>query len=398
MSIYRRPGTKFYQYTIYVGGQKIQGSTKKVTEREAKAWEVDEIRRLQAQRLSGVVEEDIADMTFGRAVERYKAEVVSEWRNAKCRGSADVYLKLLQDRVGTGRLMRDLTRNLVQQIITLRCKDPVRGNERKASSVNFDTFKPLKAIYLRARDTWGVPGLKPINWKEGLRRKEDEERVRWVEDHEEHAVHTALPPAYELVMRLARATGLRKGEVLIRWIDIDDRLGVFKTVGKGRKTRLIDITPEVQEIFDLARIDNPTEFVFVSRKTKHSEPRPITYSGLTQMWWHTRKRGKLPADLRWHDLRHDYATKLLDGGADIADVQAALGHADVQTTMRYAHVRPARLRAIAEKHSARLVQLREEVLGKPEAPIQEGNLIPFLRPRKTTVVERREAISEQAVS
>jgi integrase len=45
--------------------------------------------------------------------------------------------------------------------------------------------------------------------------------------------------------------------------------------------------------------------------------------------------------LRFHDLRRTYGSLLAAAGAPVADIQAAMGHADLQTTSRYLHARQA---------------------------------------------------------
>ena len=70
---------------------------------------------------------------------------------------------------------------------------------------------------------------------------------------------------------------------------------------------------------------------------KKGDRYPITYSGLKTQW--KRIRGKAGVeDFRFHDFRHDLATKLLRQTGNLKTVQKALSHRDIKTTTRYAHV------------------------------------------------------------
>jgi integrase len=64
---------------------------------------------------------------------------------------------------------------------------------------------------------------------------------------------------------------------------------------------------------------------------------PITKSGLNDRWLRTRAAAGL-VDFRFHDFRHDFATKVLRETGNLKLVQKALNHADIKTTARYAHV------------------------------------------------------------
>jgi integrase len=82
-------------------------------------------------------------------------------------------------------------------------------------------------------------------------------------------------------------------------------------------------------------------FTYVCRRLKaghrKGERLPLTYAGAKSEWQAMRKRagGK---GFRFHDVRHDFATKLLRETGNLKLVSRALNHADVKTTARYAHV------------------------------------------------------------
>jgi integrase len=64
---------------------------------------------------------------------------------------------------------------------------------------------------------------------------------------------------------------------------------------------------------------------------------PMTYNGARNAWWQLRKRSGV-IGFRFHDFRHNLATKLLRETGNLKLVQRALNHADIKTTTRYAHV------------------------------------------------------------
>jgi integrase len=102
---------------------------------------------------------------------------------------------------------------------------------------------------------------------------------------------------------------------------------------------------------------NPTPYVFTYRLGE--EIRPITKRGLSTAWRRARRRGLVPRDLRFHDLRHDYGTKLLARTRDLKLVQKAMGHSNITTTARYAHVFDEDLLKAMNEHGEELRRLRE---------------------------------------
>lgn len=82
-------------------------------------------------------------------------------------------------------------------------------------------------------------------------------------------------------------------------------------------------------------------FTFVCRRTRGDQVKgrryPITLDGAKSEWRRHRKRANVE-DFRFHDFRHDVATKLLRKTGNLKLVQQALNHRDIKTTTKYAHV------------------------------------------------------------
>jgi site-specific recombinase XerD len=65
--------------------------------------------------------------------------------------------------------------------------------------------------------------------------------------------------------------------------------------------------------------------------------------------WYTARTKTGPADVRVHDLRHSFASALVNRGMTLYDVQKLLGHSSIVTTQRYAHLAPGRLMQAASE-------------------------------------------------
>ena len=139
------------------------------------------------------------------------------------------------------------------------------------------------------------------------------------------------------VIRLLLYTGARKREVLdARWDEIDFNrrmLTVPAARSKSKKPRHIPLSDAAVELLlSLPRQDD-IPWVFFNPKTK-KPPVSIFYA-----WDSIRKKVGL-GEVRLHDLRHSYASFLVNAGRSLYEVQKLLGHHDPKVTMRYAHLSP----------------------------------------------------------
>lgn len=148
------------------------------------------------------------------------------------------------------------------------------------------------------------------------------------------------------IYRTAAFTGLRMGELIaLRWGDVDfggEALHVYNsyslgtlTAPKSGLTRTVPMAQQVQELLKGHRKTIPSardELVFPGERAEY-----LDGAALRRRYEKALERAKL-RKLRFHDLRHTFGSIAIDQ-ATIVQVQAWMGHADVQTTMKYMHHR-----------------------------------------------------------
>ncbi|MGE4369647.1 MAG: tyrosine-type recombinase/integrase [Burkholderiaceae bacterium] len=143
------------------------------------------------------------------------------------------------------------------------------------------------------------------------------------------------------ILRVMGATGLRRDNVLaMRWCWFDPARGTLTIPAEADKAKrgyVLHLSAGVLALLRRRWEDTDSEWVFSNPKT--GKP----YHSCWSAWVTVRNKAGLPG-LRMHDLRHTYASLLLDNGSDIVDVQQALGHTQLKTTAVYLHLTEARKR------------------------------------------------------
>lgn len=127
-------------------------------------------------------------------------------------------------------------------------------------------------------------------------------------------------------------TGARRGEVLrARYEDFNlNQLTWTIPISKSGKKRILPITPQLLELYNSIPKTNG-EYLFASPAT--GKP----YVTIYQSWNSARIKAGLK-DVRIHDLRHSYASALVNNGRSLYEVQTLLGHSTSKMTQRYAHL------------------------------------------------------------
>jgi integrase len=173
----------------------------------------------------------------------------------------------------------------------------------------------------------------------------------WYQPHEVRQLLDAARDDWaRTVMLFAVHTGLRMGEQrALRWTDIDFErrmitvrrsapkwLSIEKSP-KSNRHRPVDMTEELAQA--LERLPRKRETVFCN--ADGSKLRPGQFH---EILWAAQKKAGLRR-IKWHELRHSFASILTSGGAPLIVVQSLLGHSTIRMTERYAHLAPGQSRA-----------------------------------------------------
>ena len=156
-------------------------------------------------------------------------------------------------------------------------------------------------------------------------------------------------PILKFIVPFLLVTGARKSEAMkAEWSHIDFAIRQWVVpISKSGKPRYIPLSNSAINILNDLKAFTESKL----GETKYVFPNIITGKPYTQLfypWDVARKRAGL-ADVRMHDLRHSFASALVNEGMTLYDVKEILGHANISTTQRYAHLSNQRLMNAASK-------------------------------------------------
>ena len=202
--------------------------------------------------------------------------------------------------------------------------------------------------------SWGmVPdGTNPYR---GVRKFPTRPRERFLTDTEFRRLGAVLDRAEAdggvsvhavAAIRLLLLTGCRKSEILsLKWEDVDLAGGELRLVDSKTGPRAVPLSPPaVRVLAELPRFPG-SSWVIPGQK-------PGTHlTNLDGPWWIVRERAGLE-EVRLHDCRHSFASRALALGESLPVIAKLLGHSQIQTTARYAHLARDSVKASAARVAA----------------------------------------------
>ena len=232
------------------------------------------------------------------------------------------------------------------QVVDLQqklCDRPVTANR---------AVKVLSHMY-RLGEGWGmVPeGCDPCR---SIEKYPERRRERFLTDAEfarlgrvlDEAVDGAsASPIAVAAIRLLMLTGCRKSEILtLRWTDVDLEAGELHLGDAKAGPRAVQLPPTAVRLLEALSRREGCRWVFPG------EDREGRFSGggLDHVWQTVRTNAELE-DVRLHDLRHSFASRALALGETLPVIGKLLGHNDIETTARYAHLARDSIHEAAER-------------------------------------------------
>ncbi len=303
------------------------------------------------------------DMTFAQLADYYQETylVDPEYRDGRkiagLRSKYDYEKRLVPLRDFFGRKnLRSITHGDLQRYRTHRLKVPVilgrntKGTDKKGkprerprsiATVHRELSQMRRILNVAVANSWIIRN--PFQQGDSLIKPgEETPRERIISREEEHRLLAACHGERQhlkAILICALDTGMRRGEIFsLVWSDIDFESGLITIRAFNTKTmreRRIGMTERlIAELECLSGYQNGDLVFGIKTHCQHSFDKAKRKAGLS--------------DLRFHDLRHTHATRLVGAQMPLAEVGRVLGHTQPSTTFRYVNINADTARRAAD--------------------------------------------------
>ena len=184
---------------------------------------------------------------------------------------------------------------------------------------------------------WGTAGVKSNPCKGIPLLEENNKKERYLSVTEAQSLYDAVCQSentmLQFIVPMLILTGARKREVLdAKWSDFDVERSCWRiALSKSGKARYVPLSAGALSVLAVLPRVPDCDWAFANPKTRKP------YVSFYCAWDTARSKARL-SDVRIHDLRHSFASLLVNSGRTLYEVQRILGHTQVKTTQRYAHL------------------------------------------------------------
>ena len=327
MAIYKRKGTNKTEYW-YVeislpGGRKLKRSVGKVgevTKTIARQYEHVLKKEVKLGRLN-ILESYIPTL------QEFSDEYIKHVRDIKQKRSWQRDVQLLHPllKLYRNKKLSDITTKDIEDFKLSRLQEVSPATVNRSLSV-------LRHLFNLAKRWKKFFGDNPVSIVGLLEENNQIERI--LTPNEEKTLIEVSISYLRPIINTALNTGMRKGEILsLKWSDVDfnsSYITINQTNSKSKKQRKVPINTYLKKLLIELKLKSvQSEYVFSDNKGNKVNRIRTAFTAAC-------RRANLKG-LRFHDLRHTAATRMVESGANIVAISKILGHSDIKTTMRYTH-------------------------------------------------------------
>ncbi|PIK15518.1 site-specific integrase [Halobacteriovorax sp. JY17] len=343
--IVQKNGTK-YRESIYINGSR-ERSPLFTRKSDAKTWKAQKTIEKDSIKLFGQQRVSKANISFNDYADEWFSEVQQSSRTIR---TIEIYEGILRNHIRPFFKEFKLKEIKEEDAMAFIYKLREKGNNAKGRNNIIGVFKTMlanakKKSYIMNSPAEYLPKekgeLRPTNFLS----KEEGNLFLEANKHNEY-IH---------LFKVAIGTGMRLGELCgLKWDRVDfenDQITVSRTRDKngirdntkGGRARIIPMTPTVRSTLEKLKFSSKVQsiggYVFT------------TLSGVEIPYGHFYRKMKkalnnagIERKVRFHDLRHTFASHFMMNGGDIFSLQKIMGHTDIDVTQRYAHLSKDHLR------------------------------------------------------
>ena len=255
-------------------------------------------------------------------------ELIERWRTERLSAGTEPSTILRDVMTFSGVLTRAVKLGKLPENVVRRVERPRIDRNPKVRYLDHAEEKRLRDA-LDERDREMQQARESANKWRRARKQEPLPTLPHYGDH--------LTPAVLLSMN----TGMRRGELLaLKWAAVDmkgKQITIEGATAKNQQTRHIPLNAEALEVLKRWKEQAPDSERVIAIDT-----------GFKTAWATLLERAKI-TKFRWHDLRHHFASRLVQAGVPLNTVRELLGHSSMAMTLRYAHLAPDQKREAVAK-------------------------------------------------
>ena len=334
-SIYRKKGNDVWYYCIAYEGKKYQGTTKTTDKQSAKL--IAEAKQTDiAREKNDLPALKKTVVNFTTAWEKYIKSLPNGKETVKNKLFAYAHFKPFWNRNIAEITIQDLEHYQLQRKLELI--EMPKNAEKREQDINF-RWVNLEIATLRHFYNYCIKsGYIEKNPAAGIKKLNELSRLKTLSDEDiQKLVAGATNKLTRDLITFLIYTGCRKGEALnLKWDDVDMKNGIIAIKGtKTKYDRYIPISEALRGVLEGIERNKDSFYIFNNNGAK---------IGDFKKSFHTACRNAGLKDLRIHDLRHVFASKMVMNGTSLYITGELLGHRTTQMTKRYSHLVPDTLK------------------------------------------------------